>query len=73
MAQNTQDEEIFITPQQAGDLAGHLSATYFKDRAVGRKLPLIPSYRFGNRIRFKKSDILAYLNEHIVKPEEKKD
>lgn len=59
------DSEPLITAQQAGELAGGLSEFYFRDRAKGRSQPTVPSYRFGNRLRFKKSDILAYIEAHL--------
>jgi hypothetical protein len=66
MSDNTQDPDKLLTTVEAASLIG-MSPVYIHDRAVGRKLPLIQSYRFGNRLRFKREDILQYAADHAKK------
>jgi excisionase family DNA binding protein len=59
-------EQLLLTPEEAGSLVG-LSGTYFRQHAT-RKEPRIKSYRLGSKIRFKREDVLAF-----VESENKKD
>jgi len=66
------NDEPFIKKSDVAAMSG-FSETWVHDHAVGRKLPILPSYRLGNRLRFKRSEVLAYLNANAKKLPETKD
>lgn len=53
----------FLTTEQLAELLSLSKTSIY--RLIGRRL--IPFYKIGHNIRFKKSDVLEYLNKNCVK------
>jgi len=69
----TVDNEPFIKKSDVALMSGGFSETWVHDHATGRKLPILPSYRLGNRLRFKRSEVLAFLADYAKKLPTTKD
>ncbi|MBF6161063.1 helix-turn-helix domain-containing protein [Nocardia cyriacigeorgica] len=66
MSTSAKDLIHLLTPQEAAELVGTSAATLANDRAAGRGLPYVKIS--PQRIRYRLSDLLAYLDERTVRP-----
>lgn len=57
------DPDALLTVEQAAALLG-FGEQYIVSHSKGRKLPLLPSIRIGNKLRFRRSALLAYVSTH---------
>ena len=66
---NMQEQKALMTQAEAAAYLGTTPATMNTWRHYGKdKIPFI---RWGNRIRYRKEDLDAWIQAHIVNPENK--
>jgi hypothetical protein len=60
--------EDYLSLQQASELSG-VGLRALRDHAAGRVNPRLPSSRAGKQLRFKRSDVVAFIEAHAREPE----